>query len=126
MTTRKKIYNKILKRLSQNERFCDSLFHIIFAFSYNKTEYTSVIAADRKVISMQFRSLCNIPVGHSAYVKKLHTAGTMHRRLLDMGLTQNARVTCLYQSPAGDPRAYMIRHTVIALRTEDAQTVEIL
>lgn len=75
---------------------------------------------------MQYRSLCNVPAGHSAHVKTLHATGTMHRRLLDMGLTQNSQVTCLYQNPAGDPRAYMIRHTVIALRSEDAQTVEIL
>ncbi len=69
--------------------------------------------------------LCSIPVGTCARVKTLKADGSIRRRLLDMGLTPHAKATCLYQSPAGDPRAYLIRDAVIALRAEDARQVEV-
>lgn len=42
-----------------------------------------------------------------------------------MGLTEGAKATCLYESPAGDPKAYLIRGAVVALRSAEAQQVEI-
>ena len=47
----------------------------------------------------------------------------MRSRLCDLGLTENSRVTCLFPSAFGDPRAYRIRDTVVALRGCDARTV---
>ncbi len=70
-------------------------------------------------------NLHNIPVGSTAYIKKLHTDTGLRRRLLDIGLTQGAKVTCLYTSPSGDPRAYLIRGAVIALRSEEASQIEV-
>ncbi len=74
---------------------------------------------------MKPNTLYTLPIGNTARIKHLHMQDTMRRRLLDMGLTKNTRATCLYESPAGDPRAYLIRGTVIALRTEDAKKIEI-
>ncbi len=70
-------------------------------------------------------NLHNIPVGSTAYIKKLYTDAGLRRRLLDIGLTQGAKVTCLYMSPSGDPRAYLIRGAVIALRSEEASQIEV-
>lgn len=67
--------------------------------------------------------LTNLPEGESATVKTLCLSGNMRRRLLDMGLVEGTRVSCLYKSPAGDPIAYLIRGAVIALRSEDSATV---
>ena len=39
--------------------------------------------------------------------------------LRDLGLIENTRVVCLGRSPMGDPSAYLIRGTVIALRRCD-------
>lgn len=75
---------------------------------------------------MTYNSLCNISVGATACVCNLHTEGTIRRRLLDIGLTQGTETTCLYQSPSGDPRAYLIRGAVIALRAEEAQKIEVI
>ena len=47
----------------------------------------------------------------------------MRRRLLDLGLIPGTRVTCQGRSPAGDPAAYLVRGTVVALRARDAAAV---
>ena len=74
---------------------------------------------------MKYLHLADIPINAIAWVKTLHAEGGLRRRLLDMGLTPGAKVFCLLSGPAGDPRAYRIRGTTIALRSEDAKAVEI-
>ncbi len=74
---------------------------------------------------MQY-NLYNLPVGKTAQISALHADENIRRRLLDIGLTQGAKATCLYQSPSGNPRAYLIRGAVIALRTEDALKIELV
>ena len=47
-------------------------------------------------------------------------------RLRDLGLCEGEKVKCVMISPLGDPSAYLIKGSVIALRKEDADTVNIL
>lgn len=47
----------------------------------------------------------------------------LSRRLLDLGFAAGASVKCLFRSMFGDPTAYEICGTVIALRAEDSATV---
>jgi len=61
-----------------------------------------------------------LPLGKSARVKKLVCDGNIRRRLLDLGLISNTIIEALQKSPSGDPTAYHIRGTVIALRSEEA------
>ena len=72
---------------------------------------------------MSTMTLNTLPRGSSAVVSSLTTCGSMRRRLLDIGLTPGTRVQALYRSCSGDPTAYLIRGAVIALRSEDAQTI---
>ena len=44
---------------------------------------------------------------------------------MDLGLTAHATVEHLFDAPSGNPRAYQIRGTVIALRNDDAAAVEV-
>ena len=44
-------------------------------------------------------------------------------RLEDLGLQVGSRVCCLGAAPLGDPRAYLIRGSVIALRQADARWI---
>ena len=67
--------------------------------------------------------LCDIGTGEECIVSGLQATGSMRRRLLDIGLVENARVTCLGRSPAGDPSAYLICGAVIAIRERDARDV---
>ena len=47
----------------------------------------------------------------------------LSRRLLDLGFAEGARVKCLFRSMFGDPTAYEICGTVIALRAGDGASV---
>jgi ferrous iron transport protein A len=47
----------------------------------------------------------------------------MHRRFLDIGLTPDTLVECVNVSPQGDPKAFLIRGAVIAIRREDCKNI---
>jgi len=66
--------------------------------------------------------LGSVPVGCEAVVQGLRK-GRSQRRLLDLGFVPGTRVRVVRASPLGDPRAYLVRGTVIALRREDAAEV---
>ena len=64
-----------------------------------------------------------VPEGKTVRVRELLTTGSMRRRLLDMGLIEGTRISCLQRSPAGDPVAYSVRGSVIALRGRDTARI---
>lgn len=68
-------------------------------------------------------SLSGLRMGERARVAGVEADPAMRRRLLDMGLIPGTQVVCVAVSPAGDPRAYLIRGAVIALRGRDARGV---
>ena len=70
-----------------------------------------------------FNTLDKMQVGDRCIVKKIDNEGTIKRRLLDIGLIPGTIVECLLRSPSGDPYAYDIRGTVIAIRTDDAKDI---
>lgn len=45
------------------------------------------------------------------------------KRLMDLGICEGEDVKCVMKSPLGDPAAYLIKGSVIALRREDAAGV---
>ncbi len=50
----------------------------------------------------------------------------IRRRLLDLGWIRGTKIKCLNRSPLGDPTAYLVRGTVLALRREDAGRIHLL
>ena len=69
------------------------------------------------------KNLFDLKVGESGTVKKLLSVGSMRRRLLDIGLINGTTVNCVGESPAGDPKAFLIRGAVIAIRSEDCKNI---
>ena len=67
--------------------------------------------------------LNDIVPGEKARVLSQSTAGGLRRRLLDIGLVEGTEVECVGKSPGGDPRAYLIRGAVIALRASDCKKI---
>lgn len=67
--------------------------------------------------------LNDIRPGERARVCALKSTGSMRRRLLDIGLTENTDVECLGRSPCGEMSAYLIRGAVIAIRSEDSRNI---
>lgn len=70
-------------------------------------------------------TLNNLPIGCTGKVMSLMDYEKNKRRLLDLGFTKGATITSLFTSPAGDPTAYLIRGTIVAIRDEDAKNIGI-
>ena len=71
-------------------------------------------------------ALSQVRQGMTATVHRLLSNGSIRRRLLDMGLIEGTEIRCLYSSPSGDPTAFLVRGTVVALRRRDAERVRVL
>ena len=69
--------------------------------------------------------LSRLPLGKSARVLSLSAQEPLNGRLLDLGFVPGSEITPLYAAPMGDPRAYLVCDTVIALRQKDAATVAV-
>ncbi len=69
--------------------------------------------------------LSQLSVGEEAVVTSLDIKGRMRRRLQDLGIIKGTRIKCAFHAPFGDPTAYEIRGTLIALRSEDADKISI-
>jgi DtxR family Mn-dependent transcriptional regulator len=69
--------------------------------------------------------LSDVPSGTAAEVVALDPAcrGFMRRRLLDLGFTPGTRIRPDLTTFAGDPRAYRLRGTTIALRRDQSDRV---
>ena len=63
--------------------------------------------------------------GRSATITKIHSQNAERRRMFDLGILPGTRIENVMPSPLGDPIAYRVRSSVIALRTEQAELIEI-
>lgn len=65
--------------------------------------------------------LSSVNIGVESLISEVCTADApMRRRLYDLGFIPGAIVKCIMKSPLGDPRAYLVAGSVIALRRCDA------
>ena len=63
--------------------------------------------------------------GERGTVLALHLHGALRRRLEDLGLGEGTEIRCLGRSPLGDPSAYLICGSAVALRRRDAGRIEV-
>ncbi|GHU62381.1 iron transporter FeoA [Clostridia bacterium] len=70
-------------------------------------------------------SLAELTLGINAYITEIQHSKEMTQRLLDLGFTKNTPIRALFRSYSGDPTAFLIRNTVIALRKEDSVKIKI-
>lgn len=66
-----------------------------------------------------------LKTGCTATVKTIHNKSTERRRLFDLGILPGTKIENVMPSPLGDPVAYRVRSSVVALRREQAQLIEI-
>lgn len=69
------------------------------------------------------KNLFDLKKGEKCVIYKILPNTNIHRRLLDIGLIENTVVQCVEISPLGDPKAFLIRGAVIALRSEDCRNI---
>lgn len=67
--------------------------------------------------------LNELNVGNTGIVKMLLNNGLSRRRLLDLGIIPDTSISVERKSPSGNPIAYKIRGSVIALRNEEAKYI---
>lgn len=70
-------------------------------------------------------NLYQLPLNSIGIIDKLNCTGNIRRRLLDLGLVKGTKITPVFKSPSGDPIAYEIRNTLIALRKEDSELIDL-
>ena len=68
--------------------------------------------------------LSRLHCDQEALICSIHAEGELHDRLRDLGFHEGESITCLFSSAFGDPRAYLVRDTVIALRNIDGAKIE--
>lgn len=68
-------------------------------------------------------NLSDLRQGEKGIVTGICDGSKIRRRLQDLGIVHGTVVECVGVSPLGDPTAYLIKKTVIALRRQDAEQV---
>ena len=69
---------------------------------------------------MKLMLLSELKIGCRAVIDESHLRGSIRRRLYDLGLHEKCEIECVGESILSDPRAYLIKGTVFALRNSDA------
>lgn len=67
--------------------------------------------------------LTDLSVGQTGIIEHVLPNFSLYTRLTDIGFSKDVTVKALMKSPLGDPTAYLIKGTVIALRQEDAKNI---
>ena len=67
--------------------------------------------------------LDKLKINECAIVKRLHNNNDIKRRLLDIGIVPGSRIECVMESPFKDPRAYLVKGAIYAIRNSDAKNV---
>ena len=68
-------------------------------------------------------TLNELEINKAGIVESINLNNSIKRRILDLGLIQGTKVKPILQSIAGNPRAYEIRGSLIAIRNEDANKI---
>ena len=72
------------------------------------------------------KTLREAKIGETVTVAKLHGAGAVKRRIMDMCITKGVDVFVRKVAPLGDPIEVTVRGYELSLRKADAEMVEIL
>ncbi|MDD6233007.1 MAG: FeoA family protein [Frisingicoccus sp.] len=71
------------------------------------------------------QTLKEVKCGQSVSVVKLHGAGAVKRRIMDMGITKGTEVFVRKVAPLGDPIEVTVRGYELSLRKADAEMIEV-
>ncbi len=69
------------------------------------------------------KTLDTLSFGTTAKIEDVQANPTLRRRLFDLGFVPGSAITPLFTGVFGDPTAYSIRGTTIALRSIDATKI---
>ncbi|NLH00746.1 MAG: ferrous iron transport protein A [Clostridiales bacterium] len=72
------------------------------------------------------KTLKDIKVGERATVVRLHGAGAVKHRIMDMGVTKGTEIFIRKVAPLGDPVEVTVRGYELSIRKVDAETIEVV
>lgn len=75
---------------------------------------------------MNIIQLDTLPLNHSGKVQNINCKSHIKHRLLDLGLVKGTNIVPVFKSPSGDPTAFFIRGSTIAIRKEDAKAIDVI
>ena len=91
--------------------------------SRRSVEMSSTADIKHEIHKANLVSITELRIGESGDVVQINTKGLMRQRLMEMGLTTGVEVKFLRRGALGDPKSYLIRGTMIALRNEEAREI---
>ena len=69
------------------------------------------------------KRLSELLAGERGIIEDIEKGAKLRARLYDLGFVPGTEILCAIKSPFGDPTAYFVRGTLIALRCEDSQSI---
>lgn len=69
--------------------------------------------------------LNKLPINCEGKVEGLNFDGDIRRRMLDLGIIKGTKIMPILKSPFGDPIAFEIRGSIIALRSEISELIDV-
>ena len=70
--------------------------------------------------------LSELAIGANALVHTLENQKALKSRLMALGIYPGEALTPIFRAVCGDPTAYLIQNTVIALRRSDAEKIVVI
>ena len=70
-------------------------------------------------------TLRDAAVGETVKVAKLHGAGGIKRRIMDMGITKGIEIYVRKVAPLGDPVEVTLRGYELSIRKDEAEMIEV-
>ena len=71
------------------------------------------------------KTLRDAKIGETVRVVKLHGAGAVKRRIMDMGVTKGVEIYVRKLAPLGDPVEVNVRGYELSIRKADAEMIEV-
>jgi len=71
----------------------------------------------------KIKPLSECSIGDCFIITELNIQGQLRRRLLDLGFVKGAEISVVQKSPLGNPIAYRVSSTTIALRKDESSKI---
>ena len=71
------------------------------------------------------KTLKDVKVKDNVKVVKIHGAGAIKRRIMDMGITKGTEIYVRKVAPLGDPFEITVRGYELSIRKMDAEMIEV-
>ena len=71
-------------------------------------------------------TLYELKIDDQAKIKEINCSEGIKRRMMDLGIVKGTPIKAILKSPSGNPKAYEVRGSVIAIRSEDAKKIEVI